>query len=92
MFLESINVIRGFLHGLFEIDNFRFDLRELNQHLSFVLSERSERTVVSGKLLGHLSDFLVVLKIISHKLEQGLLFRIDFNLSLKVITVILQLL
>ena len=59
--LERVDVVRGLLHGLLQVDDLGFDLRELDQDLSLVLGQRRERGVVSRQLLRHLSDFFVVL-------------------------------
>lgn len=54
------------------------------------MSQRGKWTVVGGELLGHLSDLLVVLQVVTHELEERLLLGIKLNLSLQVITVLLQ--
>lgn len=56
-----------------------------------VLGEGRKGRVVGGELLGHLRHLLVVLQVIPHELEQGLLLGVVLYLALQVIAVLLQL-
>lgn len=55
-----------------------------------VLGKWSERRVISCKLFGHLCNLFVVLKIVSHELEQGLLLSVMLNLPLQMVAVLLK--
>jgi hypothetical protein len=67
------------------------DLGQLDEDLPLVLMKGSERGVIGGEVFRKLRYFFVVLQVISHKLEQGLLLGVELNLTLQVVTLFLKL-
>lgn len=54
--------------------------------------QRREWRVVGGQLLGPLRHLLVVVQVVSHELEERLLLRVELDLALQIVTVLLELL